>query len=226
MPYSFEKHIHVEVSEYDTVIRKFIPEYGQMQAMIARWCAAILGPNPVIIDLGGGTGSLSAAIAERLPHARIQLWDIDLRMMEAGKARLSKYGDRIQFVQRPFEEPLPECDAVVACIALHHVKDLKKKTRIYANIYRALRSPGLLANGDATMSLNPSSAQETYRIWTEFMLGNGISEEEARQHFANWKEEDHYFSLAEEFDALKRAGFPHPECFWKYGPMSVYGGVK
>ena len=226
MPYSFEKHIHLEVGEYDRAIRTFIPRYEEMQAMIARWCASVLPPNPVIIDLGGGTGSLSAVIAERLPHAQIQLWDIDPKMMEAGKVRLSKYGSRISLVQKSFEEPLPECDAIVACIALHHVKDLAKKTAIYASIFRALRAPGLFANGDATMSHNAQSAREMYRIWGEFMRGHGISEEESQRHFENWSDEDRYFSLAEEFDALASAGFAHPESFWKYGPMTVYGGVK
>ncbi|HWP82223.1 MAG TPA: class I SAM-dependent methyltransferase [Bacteroidota bacterium] len=226
MSYSFEKHIHVDITEYDKVIRQFIPEYEQMQRMIARWCKAIVGPSPLVIDLGGGTGSLSGVIAEHFPDARIQLWDIDPKMMEIGKVRLQKYGDRIQFIEKSFEEPLPQCDAIVACIALHHIRDITKKTAVYANIYRALRSPGILANGDATMSLNERSARETYRMWTEFMMRHGITESEAQQHFANWREEDHYFSLTEEFEALKNAGFPHPEVFWKYGPMTVYGGVK
>jgi tRNA (cmo5U34)-methyltransferase len=226
MSYSFEKHIHVGVTAYDKVIRQLIPEYEQMQEMIARWCKAVLPPDPLIIDLGGGTGGLTAVLAELIPDALIQLWDIDPKMMEIGKVRLSKFGDRIQVLERSFDEPIPRCDAVVACIALHHIKDIARKTAVYANIYRALRSPGLLVNGDATMSLNSRSAQETYRLWTEFMMRRGIGEAEAKQHFANWRGEDHYFSVAEEFNALKNAGFSHPEVFWKYGPMTVYGGVK
>jgi len=76
------------------------------------------------------------------------------------------------------------------------------------------------------MSSDPRTQEATYRLWMEFMMSNGITEEEARQHFVNWRDEDRYFSLEEEFEALKAAGFAQPECFWRYGPMAVYGGVK
>ena len=36
-------------------------------------------------------------------------------------------GGRVQYVERSFTDPLPACDAVAACIALHHVKDLAVK---------------------------------------------------------------------------------------------------
>lgn len=226
MPYSVENHFQFSVAEYDRVIRTLIPQYETMHAMIVRWCASVLPPPPRIIDLGGGTGSLTAAMAERFTDAEIELWDIDTKMFEVARHHMAKYRDRIRFVERSFEEPLPECDAVVACIALHHVKDLEKKIKIYSNIYHALRSPGIFANGDATMSPELHTQEATYRLWTEFMMSNGMTEAEARQHFADWADEDKYFSLDEEFDALKAAGFARPECFWKYGPMTVYGGVK
>jgi hypothetical protein len=65
-----------------------------------------------------------------------------------------------------------------------------------------------------------------YKQWMEFMGAKGISEQESRQHFANWADEDKYFSLEEEFAMLRTAGFQEPECFWRYAPMTVYGGVK
>lgn len=226
MTYSAEKHFHFQVAEYDRIIRTLIPQYETMHAMIVRWCSHVLPSKPTIIDLGGGTGSLTAAVAEQFPNADIEAWDIDAKMMEVGRHRLARYGSRVRMVERSFEEPLPECDAVVACIALHHIRDLDKKIKVYSNIFRALRSPGIFANGDATMSVDPRTQEATYRLWTEFMMSNGMTEEETRQHFANWRDEDRYFSLQEEFEALKAAGFAQPECFWRYGPMTVYGGVK
>jgi ubiquinone/menaquinone biosynthesis C-methylase UbiE len=237
MTYSAEQHFHFQVAEYDRIIRTLIPHYETMHAMIVRWCSHVLStqrgdtgadhpPRITVIDLGGGTGSLTAAVAEQFPNADIEAWDIDAKMMEVGRHRLAKYGSRVRMIERSFEEPLPACDAVVACIALHHIRDLDRKTRVYSNIFQALRSPGIFANGDATMSSDPRTQEATYRFWMEFMMSNGITEEEARQHFVNWRDEDRYFSLEEEFEALKAAGFAQPECFWRYGPMAVYGGVK
>ncbi len=226
MSHSVEDHFHFHVAEYDRMIRTLIPEYETMHAMIVRWCECVLPSKARIIDLGGGTGSLTAAMAERFTDAEIEVWDIDTKMVEVARHRLEKYSERVRFVERSFEEPLPECDAVVACIALHHIKDSNRKTAIYSNIVQALRSPGIFANGDATMSPELHTQEATYRLWTDFMMTKGMTEAEARQHFANWADEDRYFPLNEEFAMLKAAGFPQPECFWKYGPMAVYGGVK
>ncbi len=226
MSHSVEEHLGFRVGEYDKVIRTLIPEYETMHAMIVRWCAVLLPSKPKIVDLGGGTGGLTAAIAERFQDAEFEVWDIDPMMMDVGRHRLAKYGKRIQFRERSFEEPLPDCDGVVACIALHHIKHIDRKTSVYANIYKALRSPGIFVNGDATMSLDENSERATYNLWADFMIENGLSRNEAQQHFANWSGEDRYFSIGEEFIALKAAGFAQPECFWKYGPMTVYGGIK
>ncbi|HEY4613211.1 MAG TPA: class I SAM-dependent methyltransferase [Bacteroidota bacterium] len=226
MSHSVEEHFNIKVTEYDALIRTLIPHYETVHAMVARWCAAVVPKKPRIIDLGGGTGALTATVAEQFPDADIELWDIDTKMLDVAHHRLAKYGSRVRLVERSFDEPLPECDAVVACIALHHIKEPERKTRLYTNIYRALRSPGVFANGDSTMTPEPRTQKAIYRLWMEFMQGKGVSEQEARQHFANWAEEDKYFSLDEEYAMLKAAGFRQPECFWRYAPMTVYGGVK
>jgi len=224
--HSVEHHFNIDAAEYDKLIRTLIPQYETMHAMVVRWCASVLPEKPRVIDLGGGTGALSAAVAEQFPRAEIEVWDTDKKMLEIASRRLAKYGKRIQLVERSFEEPLPECDGVVACISLHHIKEAERKSTVYSNIHRALHSPGIFSNSDATMNPEHRTQQATYVLWTEFMKSAGIEEQDARQHFANWADEDKYFSLYEEFSALKTAGFAHPECFWKYGPMTVYGGIK
>ena len=226
MPHSVEDHFHIKVTEYDALIRTLIPYYETVHAMVARWCAAVVPAKARIIELGGGTGALTETIAKQFPDAEVQLWDIDTKMLEVARHRLAPYGSRIKLVERSFDEQLPECDAIVACISLHHIKEADRKTALYANIYRALCSPGVFSNGDSTMTPELLTQKSIYQLWMEYMKGKGISESEAKQHFANWSEEDKYFSLDEEFAMLKTAGFTQPECFWRYAPMTVYGGVK
>ena len=50
---------------------------------------------------------------------------------------------------------------------------------------------------------------------TERMRDHGISDAEARAHFAAWAEEDRYFPLDAELAALREAGFGEVECFWR-----------
>src|SRR4029434_8433750 len=77
-----------------------------------------------VLDLGGGTGALAAAIAERFPAAEGEIWDTDSEMLATARERCAAFGGRVLYVERSFMEPLPPCDAVAACIALHHVKDM------------------------------------------------------------------------------------------------------
>ena len=41
--------------------------------------------------MGGGTGALAHSLLTRLPEARIEIWDVDPRMLEIARARLASF---------------------------------------------------------------------------------------------------------------------------------------
>jgi hypothetical protein len=55
---------------------------------------------------------------------------------------------------------------------------------------------------------------------------NGITDAEARGHFAAWAAEDRYFPLDEDLAALRRAGFAEVECFWRRGSSVICCALK
>lgn len=226
MPHDVEQHLHISASEYDRIIRTFIPRYEEMQATQVHLLGAILGGRGMIIDLGGGTGALAEVVLAAYPEMTVEIWDVDRKMLAVAQERLKSFGSRIRLVERSFTEPLPACDGVTASLALHHVHDLNAKTSIYMNIYKALRSGGIFLNADATMSDDPIIRKATYSVWSSFMKSSGMGDEEVRKHFDDWKTEDRYFPLTTELDALRKAGFKNPECFWKYAATVVAGGRK
>jgi hypothetical protein len=81
-------------------------------------------------------------------------------------------------------------------------------------------------NLDATVSADPEIAKLTFTRWASDMKTHGIDEPAARKYFEDWSREEHYFSLAEELEALARAGFARPECFWRRWPLGIYGGRR
>ena len=226
MPHSVEEHLRLRATEYDRIIRTFIAEYDTMIGVQVQWLSAVLQPNGFVIDLGGGTGALAYALAEKLPGVHMEIWDVDPKMLAVAEQRLSIYKERVRIREKSFVDPLPACDAVVASLALHHVKDLRRKTELYSRIFHSLRRPGIFLNGDITISSDKHAQDATYRFWGEFMMSKGITEEEVAKHFSDWSEEDRYFSLYEELSALASAGFLQPDCFWKSGPLTVFGGMK
>lgn len=179
-----------------------------------------------VLDLGGGTGALASAIAERFPGAEVEIWDTDPEMLGVARERCHQYGERIRYVQRSFTETLPSCDAVAACIALHHVKDLSVKAQIYRNSFSALRPGGIFVNADTAVCVTSALRDHAFRGWAKAMASHGISEKEAFAHFASWAKEDYYPPLITELRMLAEAGFSEPECFWRESAAVVFGAMK
>lgn len=226
MSHSVASHLQIEIADYDRFIRTIIPGYDAMRAVQLALLDQVLPRRGRVLDLGGGTGALAAAVAGKFPEVKVEIWDTDPAMLAVARERCAGFGERVSYVDRSFAEALPGCDAVVACIALHHVKDLAPKGKIYANIHRALRTGGVFANADATMSSDLRVRGAAHQAWTEFMIGQGISAQQTADYFAQWAKEDYYPPLATELELLRLAGFAEPECFWRTAPFTVFGGVK
>lgn len=216
-------HLGVDAQAYDVAIRRWIPGYDTMVATIIEMIAG-LGGEPTVVDLGTGTGALAAAILDALPTARVIMIDIDPDMLAKARERVGPHAARAELRIASFTDALPACDAVVASLALHHVPDLAAKRALYAAIHRALRPGGVFLMGDATAHAAGPEHAQAYRQWELGMAEQGISSEQARELFAQWAREDFYQPLVDELAALSAAGFAHPDCFWKRGAITVYGG--
>jgi tRNA (cmo5U34)-methyltransferase len=213
-------HLGLQAQEYDVTIRRYIPHYEQMIASVVELARGD------VIDLGSGTGALGAAILTAHPTARVKLVDIDPAMLEAARARVSEFGARAELVHASFDAALPACDAVVASLALHHVPELERKRALYKRIFEALRPGGVLVVADAVVHEDGPEREASFRVWSAWMASYGIPQSEADALFAKWAGEDRYYPLAMELRMIADAGFERPECFWKYGPMAVYGGYR
>jgi SAM-dependent methyltransferase len=111
-------------------------------------------PDPVVIDLGCGPGSLSVRLLDRLPQATVLAVDADPVTLALGRAA---YGDRpgLRFVDLdlradgwPAALGLPRpADAAVSTTALHWLTEPDLR-RLYATVATVLRPGGLLLDGD------------------------------------------------------------------------------
>lgn len=221
MSHSVKRHLDVDADAYDAEIRRFIPHYDDMLATGVELLASLAPPAARVLDLGGGTGALSAAVLGGLPEARVTLLDVDRAMLDEARRRLVPFGDRVQFREGSFLDPLPAADAVVASLALHHVRDLGAKTGLYRAIHAALAPGGVFLNLDAAITEDPRLNALMFDRWAARMHEHGITDAEARDHFAAWAREDRYLPLDEELAALRRAGFAEVECFWRRGGTAI-----
>jgi len=223
MSHKVSRHLRIEVATYDRKIRQFVPGYETMLG-IASALAAEVKPGHVL-DLGSGSGGLSEALLSYPEIGIVELWDIDPEMLEHAQIRLFDYGERASFELRSFNDPFPACDAITACISLHHVPSLEKKQALYQRAYNALRSGGVFVNADAAIPTHGKEKGRLYRYWARHLVASGIPEGRAWQHFEEWAEEDSYFSLTEELAALSAVGFD-AHCVWREGPSAVLLGRR
>ena len=219
-------HLGMVADEYDVMIRRLVPRYEQMLATIIEWLEGHVPPEGLVVDLGAGTGGLSAAILAELPDVHVQLVDIDPNMLEVAAARCSAYDGRVELRRGRFDDDLPRCNAVVASLALHHVKRHADKRELYRAVLDALEPSGLIVVGDALLHSDGLERIRMVEGLYRYMEQNGISRTEAQAHFAQWQEEDFYVALPDELRLLAEAGFEHPDVFWRDGAIAVYGAFK
>lgn len=219
--HSVRRHLRLEIDTYDATIRRFIPGYEEMLRVAARTLAP-LRPE-LVIDLGAGTGALSEAILTHGDAAAVELIDVDDEMLAQARTRLARFGDRVRFRKLSFHAALPRCDAAAASLALHHIPTLQEKQAVYAGIRKALRPGGVLVNADAVVPADRAGRDAAYGAWADHMAASGIDRSRAFEHFAEWAEEDTYFPLEAELEAMRAAGLD-AECVWNNDAMAVVAG--
>jgi len=109
------------------------------------------GDRPRVLDLAGGTGTITLRTLARFPGAEVTVVDQDPVLLALAAASL---GDRAQIVSADLGDPawaaaLPSdgYDAVLTATALHWLAPERLST-LYTEIREVLRPGGFLANAD------------------------------------------------------------------------------
>jgi trans-aconitate 2-methyltransferase len=123
--------------------------YDRVADPMTRWGIAVLDRLPLrgderVIDAGCGSGRVTEALAERLPGGRIVALDASPAMIELARRRLSRFGQRVEFVVADLALPLPvdgAIDAIVSTATFHWVPD---HDALFRNLAAVLRPGGRL----------------------------------------------------------------------------------
>ena len=116
---------------------------------MTRWGSAVLDRLPLegretVLDAGCGSGRVTEALLERLPHGRVIAADAAPSMLVEARRRLERFGDRVTFVECDLGQPLPiagPVDAVLSTATFHWVLD---HDALFAHLAAVLRPGGRL----------------------------------------------------------------------------------
>jgi tRNA (cmo5U34)-methyltransferase len=211
-------HLGIRLEEYDARIRSFIPDYEEMLDVAAR---AIPASARTVVDLGTGTGALAWRCAKRARRAKIMGVDADGEILKMARQRL---GSRATLLCQSFLcAAVPRCDAVVASLALHHVRTQNAKSRLYARIHAALRSGGLFVTVDCHPAKDSRLAHQQRQAWIDLL--QSYSSSEALELITSWSHEDVYTPLETEVASIQQSGF-RVHVLWRQGAFAVIMGRR
>ncbi|MBI3402161.1 MAG: class I SAM-dependent methyltransferase [Acidobacteria bacterium] len=215
---SVASHLGIRLADYDRQIRTLIPNYVDMLASAA---AAVDPAARTIVDLGVGTGALSAQCLARARGANVVGIDADADILKLAARRL---GPRGVFVCGSFlRTPLPRADAIVASFALHHVRTRGAKRRLYRRVRAALRRGGALVSADCHPARDAALAAAQRDAWIAHLRAS-YSATQAAAFLRAWAREDVYVPLDEEIALLRTCGF-RVEIVWRRDAFAVIGAT-
>jgi tRNA (cmo5U34)-methyltransferase len=170
-----------------------------------------------ILDLGAGTGLLSAFIAEAFPKARIELVDISEAMLAGARSRFERQS-RFRFRQLDYlKEPLGgPYHAIVSALSIHHASQAEKAD-LFRRVLGALAPEGAFINADQVLGDQDA--------WLREVRESGVSDEDLASALERMRE-DQPASVEEQLRWLEAAGFRDVDCWYRSHIFAVFGGRK
>lgn len=211
--------------DYDHSRRRLVPDFDNFYGTVAQILALDFTPDTEvrILDLGAGTGLLSASLSRHFPRARFILADAAPQMLERAHERFTSDA-RFEFLELDFAQgTFPQgIDCVVSSLAIHHLAPNELKP-LFERIFASLHSKGVFVNADQTRGASEHIEKAFEQQWQRDCLDAGASQEEIEGAIERMKA-DQQAPLEWQLGALKNAGFAEVECFYKRFRFAVYTG--
>jgi SAM-dependent methyltransferase len=244
------------IDRWDRQQETYLPDREErFTAIIDAVAATVDRPDPLVLDLGTGPGSLGARLLDRLPEATVVAVDSDPVLLALGRAA---YGGRagLRFTDIDLRAPGwadrlglgRPLDAAVSTTALHWLPEAELRAT-YASVADLLRPGGLLLNGDHFVVDSPALARldrvllereharrfpgghgEDWNGWWQALAADPALSELAAERRRTWAPREHHGTESGRLDthvaALRAAGFGEIGTLWQRGENRLLCAVR
>jgi tRNA (cmo5U34)-methyltransferase len=212
----------VTASTYDHDRAKLIPGHDRFYG----WAVGLIPADAQrILDLGAGSGGLTAFVRKAFPEAQIHLLDFSAPMLDLAKKRLGEDAGLTYEVGDYTRVKLPEgLDAIVSALSIHHLDDADK-AGLTARAYEALRPGGVFINADQVLGPTPELEERYKVLWLAQVRENGATEQQIRDSLYR-QEEDRCATVDRQLQWMREAGFADADCWFKDNRFAVMAGTK
>lgn len=197
-------HYSMEEEHYDTFIGGIVPG----QPMLLSNILDFLPPNPrKILELGCGTGLLTAMVKKAYPAAEITGIDISPAMLSKAIAKPDLKG--ITFLAQDIRDAWPgrDFDAILTSLCLHHIPP-EERVVVAEKAVRALAPGGRFICGDLFRADHDWEERVQREIWRRNMVVGRVPDHIVRGMIAQWERNLPNFTTVSWFrDKLLEVGF-------------------
>jgi tRNA (cmo5U34)-methyltransferase len=213
---------------YDAGRRKLIPEYETFYRTAVEVVGLRTPGKPVgrVLDLGAGTGLLSALVADAAPDSSVMLVDASADMLAMAPEQLGDAWPRCESVVADFSMALPAgpFDAVVSALAIHHLTHADKQT-LFARVHDVLVPGGVFVNAEQVAGPNDALDTHYRAVWDTQTRACGATDGDLVEAAVRMAV-DQCAPVETQCAWLRDAGFIDVDCFFKSWRFAVFGGWR
>lgn len=211
--------------DYDAQREYIIPQMREYYGA-AVWAMESLVPEPAILDIGAGTGLLSALLLEKFPDARLTLMDISENMLDLARKRFfARPGNKYVICDYSSSDLGGPYDIICSALSIHHLST-EDKRRLFLRIFTALKPGGMFVNADQAEGETPYFRQRYMDYWNEFLRSGPMTEAEHAEILKRRDTLDKNEKLSVQLGWLAEAGFADVDVVYKNRTFIVTAARK
>jgi tRNA (cmo5U34)-methyltransferase len=211
--------------EYDAQREHVIPQMREYYGA-AVWAAESAEKHPSILDIGAGTGLLSALMLQKFPGATLTLLDIAENMLDVAKKRFADR-ENIRYVVSDYSvsDFGGPYDIICSALSIHHLAP-EDKRRLFHRIFAALKPGGMFVNADQADGETLYFRERNLEYWNEFLSSGPLSEAEHAEILKRRNNLDRNEKLSLQLLWLRECGFADVDVVYKNRTFIVTAARK
>jgi len=192
----------------------------------AVWAGECKNPAPAILDIGAGTGLLSALMLQKFPDAQLTLVDLSESMLTIAKERFADRSD-VRYIVGDYSSVdfSGRYDLCCSALSIHHLEH-EEKRRLYKKIFDALNPGGIFVNADQVLGETAAINRHYMEYWDEFLVPCSLSPEDKKQMLYRRDTFDKNEKLSVQLMWLADCGFGEIDLVYKNRLFVVFSGRK
>jgi len=237
--------------DYDEMAPYLVPQYNFLQSTMIEYLDIQSFPQPVVVDLGAGSGIFLERILLTNETAHCYWIDSSEGFLDIAQQKLAPYQDRVTFVlatmEEPWEQQLTQSpNFIFSMSAIHHLLN-EEKIDLYRRCFAVLAEDGWLVNIDEMKTVYDDAYYNSLQYWARHVDQSIIAIPPEKKdiyhqwanHFDKWKQrnidnfgqpkvkgDDLHECFTLQMQWLKAVGFANVDVFVKYHLWCAVGGQK